>query len=306
MELHTCLWNEVAAFDFDVHDFEPIRAAFPELAIVCHRTVNEFLAGADRADYVLAWDFEAAWYARCPSLRAVLTPAAGNDWVEADPNGRVTLVHGTFHGTILGESLLGAILFMNHRMPAMIENFAARQWNRDLQQDCRLLRNQTVMIIGLGHIGGACAHLVQSLGARVIGIKRDPSRLPIATGGIDVRAAAELDECLPEADHLVLLLPGDSSTDRFLRRERLMRCKAGVYVYNFGRGNALASDDLIAAGEHIGGAFLDVVDEEPLPADSPLWTMDNVMITPHSSCIYREYKAMFIDEVVAWLDHAGA
>ena len=75
--------------------------------------------------------------------------------------------------------------------------------------------------------------------------------------------------------------------------------KPGSYIYNFGRGNSLTTADLLAALPHLGGAFLDVTDEEPLPTDSPLWKQDNVFLTPHSSCIYSEYMPMFIDEVIS-------
>ncbi|MDZ7686291.1 MAG: hypothetical protein U5O39_15900 [Gammaproteobacteria bacterium] len=68
----------------------------------------------------------------------MLTPAAGADWVRPDPSERVPVIYGTFHGDILRESLLHAVLFMNHNMPAMIRNFEARQWDRNLQADSRL------------------------------------------------------------------------------------------------------------------------------------------------------------------------
>jgi phosphoglycerate dehydrogenase-like enzyme len=80
--------------------------------------------------------------------------------------------------------------------------------------------------------------------------------------------------------------------------ERLALMKAGSYIYNFGRGNSLNTNDLLTSLDHLGGAFLDVTDEEPLPRNSPLWDSSNVMITPHSSCIYHEYKSLFINEVI--------
>lgn len=298
MELHTCLWNDVAALDFNANDLAPLATAFPDVKLVCHESIHQFLATAATATWLITWDFNAAWYPHCPSLQTIFTPAAGNDWVEPDPSGQVAIMHGTFHGQILSESLLGALLYMNHRMPDMVRNHHAREWHRNLQTDCRLLRNQTVVIIGLGHIGSTCAMAVKGLGARVIGIKRDPGRLHAPLSGVEVRGLDQLDRSLAEADHLVLLLPGDVSTDRFLTEERLRGCKRGVYIYNFGRGNALWSDDLIACADHIGGAFLDVVDEEPLPTDSPLWEMPHVMITPHSSCVYREYKSAFVTEMI--------
>jgi phosphoglycerate dehydrogenase-like enzyme len=303
MELHTCLWNDVDAFNFTARDLAPIRTNFPHLKIVCHQDVEGFPGSAGNAEYLLTWEFQSSWYQSCPALRAIFTPAAGSDWVEQDPRGRVELIQGTFHGDILGESLLSAILFMNHRMPDMIRNFQRHAWNRNLQQDCKLLRNQVVLIVGLGHIGSKCARLLQGPGMRVIGIKRDPSRQLASLPGVELRPVSELDSCLGEADHVVLLLPGGNSTDRLFDLQRLLRCKKGAYIYNFGRGNAIVSADLVAAKEHIGGAFLDVVEEEPLDPGSPLWAMENVMITPHSSCVYREYKGAFISEVV---DHLRA
>lgn len=299
MELHTCLWSDIVAFDFNADDLAPLLHAFPGLDLVMHRSAGDFLAAAERATWLLTWDFEAAWYELCPSLEAIFTPAAGNDWVAADPAGRVRLVHGTFHGQLLSESLLGALLYMNHRMPAMSRNFQHRAWDRNLQAGCRLLRNQTVLIIGLGHIGSACAQTIRAFGASVIGIKRDPTRRYRPLPGVDVRGLDRLHETLPLADHVVLLLPGSPDTDGILSRELLQQCKPGAYVYNFGRGNALRSDDLLASLGHLGGAFLDVVDEEPLVKSSPLWRHPDIMITPHSSCVYREYKSAFIAEVIA-------
>lgn len=304
MELHTCLRSEVGAFDFEEGDFAPIVEHFPRIAVFCHDDMDGFLAAAARARYLLTWHFRRDWYRHCPSLEAIFTPAAGREWLDPDPAGRVRVVHGTFHGRILRESLLGALLFMNRRMPAMIRNFRERGWDRNLQEECRLLTGQTVMIVGLGHIGSECAAYLQGLGARVVGFKRDPEQLVRPLPGVEVRPMANLDAGLPEADHLVLLLPGVPSTDRLLSLARLGRCMEGVYIYNFGRGNALASEDLIAAEEHIGGAFLDVVDQEPLDPASPLWDMDKVMITPHSSCVCTEYRRAFVEETVRHLRSA--
>ncbi len=301
MELHTCLASDVSGFDFKRNDLDRLQEQLPGIDLRFHETTARFLAAGTTADCVLTWEFDAAWYARFPHLKKIFTPAAGRDWVAADPDGRVEVIHGTFHGRLLGESLLGAVLFMNRRMPDMIRNFEGRRWDRNIQQDCRLLTNQTVLILGLGHIGAECARLLLSLGARVIGIKRDPSSPPPGLAGVDVRPVSELDAALPEADHVVLLLPADTSTDRILDETRLRKCRPGVYVYNFGRGNALASHDLTQAADHIGGAFLDVTDREPLDPSSPLWSLDNIMITPHSSCIYREYKEAFVEEVIAHL-----
>lgn len=299
MNIHTCLWNDVTAFDFVPDDLEPIKNRFPDVSLTIHSNESAFLDSASDADILLTWEFQPSWYAQCGALKLIMTPAAGDDWVSPDPSGRVRIVHGSFHGEILAESLLHAILFMNHRMPQMVKNFQEKSWDRNLQADCRLLANQTVLIIGMGKIGERCAKLIAATGAKVIGIRREA-----ASPGSDIPVAGveKLDEVLTEADHVVLLLPGGEQTMGFMNPERLQRCKKGAYLYNFGRGNALSSADLLEASHHIGGAFLDVTDDEPLPADSPLWGLENIMITPHSSCVYREYRARFINEVIGYLE----
>lgn len=298
MEVHTCLGNDVDAFDFSDADLDPIRHAFPDARIVRHVDENDFLARAEHADILLTWNFDAAWYDRCPRLKIILTPAAGKDWIAPDPAGRVDIVHGRFHGDILAESLLGAILYLNHAGPRMVENFRKREWNRNLQTRTRLLRSQQVLIIGFGRIGEACGQLIASLGAEVIGVRRTPIN---QKGEIPVYELDRLDDLLSTADHVVLLLPGDSTTDGLMSERRIRRCKPGVMLYNFGRGNAMTTDDLMSTRQHIGGAWLDVTDEEPLPRSSSLWTLDNIMITPHSSCVYQEYRQYFVAEVVAEL-----
>ncbi len=282
MRIHTCLWHEVDAFNFQAED---VTASPPSgMTFIHHRNNEDFLAVAGDVDVLLTWEFPIDWYKKCPDLKMIITPAAGNDWVAHDPAGRVQLIHGTFHGDILAESLLSAILFMNHNMPRMIQNHRDHKWNRNLQTQCRLLANQKVLIIGMGSIGQTCAEKIRLLGAEVTGIRRD--------------TVSKLDQLLPYADHVVLLLPGGDATNRFMSPARIAQCKPGAFLYNFGRGNALASEDIVRMSDHIGGAFLDVTDVEPLPPDSPVWNLPNVMVTPHSSCVYTEYKSMFLEQAI--------
>ena len=298
MELHTCLWNDVQAFHFTDADFDILRRAMPDLTVVVHDNESSFLEQAEQVEAVLAWDFKAAWYQQFKHLKWIMTPAAGKDWVEPHPLGKVKIVYGTFHGKLLSESLLSALLFMNHQMPQMVDNFQQHAWNRNIQGQSRLLSDQTVMIIGFGHIAQDCARLLGCMGTRVIGISR--SATPVSFGA-EVYGLELLDDHLPEADHVVLLLPGGHETDRFMDERRLALCKKGAFIYNFGRGNALHSRDLVTSWAHLGGAFLDVTDEEPLPATSELWALKNMMITPHSSCIYKSYKEEFLKETLNYL-----
>ena len=97
LNIHTCLWNDVDEFHFKPGDFAGLRA-LPSVSVTVHETAESFLADAAEADLVLTWDFASEWYAHCPRLKLVMTPAAGTDWVEPDPSGKVQVKHGTFHG----------------------------------------------------------------------------------------------------------------------------------------------------------------------------------------------------------------
>jgi phosphoglycerate dehydrogenase-like enzyme len=299
MEVHACLWNDVSAFNFLPEHLRRIQTTFPSVTLHCHRDEASFLSRCASADVILTWEFPQDWYAKCPELKTIITPAAGNDWIATAREDRVRVIHGRFHGRILAESLLSAMLFMNHRMPAMIRNFQAKTWDRNLQSGSRLLGNQQVLIIGMGSIGETCARLIAATGATVTGIRRQPeqSASDLAVHGLDA-----LVDLLPLADHVILLMPGDETTDGFMSPERLRLCKQGAVIYNFGRGNSLTTEALLPCLDHLGGAFLDVTDEEPLPPTSPLWEMENVMITPHSSCVYEEYRGCFIEEVLSYLE----
>ncbi|MDZ7686292.1 MAG: NAD(P)-dependent oxidoreductase [Gammaproteobacteria bacterium] len=110
-------------------------------------------------------------------------------------------------------------------------------------------------------MGRRCGEALKRIGMEVVGIGRTPKENVL---GID-----DLVKQLPLADHIVLLLPGERSTDGLIGSVELAQCKPGAFIYNFGRGNALPTSALLAHLDHLGGAFLDVVDQEPLPAGLP-------------------------------------
>ena len=243
MELHTCLWNDVEAFHFYNAEFDVLRETIPGLKVIVHNHESDLFDQKSAVEALLAWNFESAWYERLPNLKWIMTPAAGKDWIQPDPMGEVKIIHGNFHGKLLCESLLSALLYMNHQMPKMVRNFQQRAWNRDIQSTSTVLSNQTVLIIGFGHIGREFAKLLSYIGPRVIGISRSVAEVDFRT---EVYSVDALSDYLPVADHVVLLLPASQETERFMDKTRLQKCKKGAYIYNFGRGNALHTKDLVA------------------------------------------------------------
>src|SRR5205807_553527 len=153
----------------------------------------------------------------------------------------------------------------------------------------------TLIVVGLGQIGGRLAQLAKAFDMRVLGVRRDPRA---GRGHADaVHAMAELEALLPQADFVALTCPLTAETERLIDADALGRMKPSAYLVNAARGRVVDEPALVDALERrqIMGAALDVTVEEPLPAESPLWTMDHVLITPHTAGETRHYE----DNVIA-------
>lgn len=294
------LHNTVDAFALKPRHIGQIREAFPELRLTVADGNRDFLEKLPEADCALVWVFKPEWYAGAPKLKALFTPAAGHDWVAADPAGRVKTFYGSFHGRIMRESLLSMMLYFNRKIGKTLADQHSRTWGRLGYNDCMALFNQSVLIIGFGALGRSVAELLKILGARVTAVRRSTAGFENDHNVDRVISFDTLEEELPTADHLVFVLPGGVQTDNIFTQRHFNVIKPGAYLYNLGRGNCYREEDLLAAlqGGRLAGAGLDVFADEPLPAASPLWEQPNVLITPHSSAISQEYIDLFIQE---WL-----
>jgi phosphoglycerate dehydrogenase-like enzyme len=145
-----------------------------------------------------------------------------------------------------------------------------------------LLRDRTAVVVGLGSIGRAVCSLLRANGVRVLGVSRGGQPVPEAERTL---AVADLEQVLPEADFLVLVLPLTAESRGLVDRQKLARLPRHAWLINVGRGPLVVEQDLQAALDtgDLAGAVLDVFDQEPLPADHPYWKLDNVIVTPHMS-----------------------
>lgn len=165
-------------------------------------------------------------------------------------------------------------------------NIYRDQQNKKLWQGAgraSFIQSSTVVIVGLGNIGGAYAKLVKSLGGYVIGVKRTISEKPEFVD--ELYTVDQLDKVLPRGDVVAIATPYTDKTDKMFNKDNLELMKDGAVILNVGRGSVIDTGDLVAAleSQKLGGAILDVTDPEPLPVDNPLWSMENVIITPHTS-----------------------
>jgi len=160
------------------------------------------------------------------------------------------------------------------------------------------LAGRTMVIVGLGRIGARLARFAKAFDMRVVGVKRDVSS---SAGGIDrLVPTAALAAVLPEADFVVLACPLTPETENLIGRDALAAMKPTALLVNVARGRIVDEAALIDAlkAKRLRAAALDVTRDEPLPASSPLWTMPNVLITPHTAGETQAYEDNVIDILV--------
>ncbi len=210
--------------------------------------------------------------------------AAPPDWfyypelVESPIN--VTNMRGIYNDHI-AQHIMMFVFGLARGLPYYMDAQRARQWKKDAQGFPTVdLKSATALIVGVGGIGQETAKLLQPCGTRVLGVD---ARWEWETPGVERHSPNELDSLLPEADFVIVTLPHTPETEGMWNRDRFKKMKPTGYYINIGRGMTTKLADLadaIKAGE-LAGAGLDVFDQEPLPEDHRLWTMDNVMLTPH-------------------------
>jgi phosphoglycerate dehydrogenase-like enzyme len=294
------LHNSVDAFSLKPRHVDQIRGGLPNARISVAEGNSDFLKKLPDAECALVWAFEPDWYDCAPELKVLFTPAAGRDWVAPDPSGRVKTCYGSFHGRIMRESLLSMMLYFNRTIGKSLDDQKNRIWGRLDYSSCVALFSQRVLIVGFGSLGQSMAELLKAFGAGVTGVKRTVAGIATNPAVDRLITFDRLEEELPQADHVVLVLPGGTETDGILTARHFKAMKPGAFLYNLGRGNCYRDEDLLNALRNgpLAGAGLDVFADEPLSPASPLWEQPNVVITPHSSAISQEYLDLFIQE---WL-----
>jgi phosphoglycerate dehydrogenase-like enzyme len=198
------------------------------------------------------------------------------DWV---PPGVSVVNNRGVHAAKGGEFALMAVLMLHNHLPAIIANQRRAHWESLYSTP---IAGKTVVIIGTGHIGGGAARRLKPLGLRVLGVSRHGRP---AADFDEMHPASRLDSVLPQADYLLLATPLTPETRNLLDRRRQSLMRRGAGIINVGRAATMDTAALcenLASG-HFAGAIIDVFDPEPLPADSGLWQVPNLIVTPHVS-----------------------
>jgi phosphoglycerate dehydrogenase-like enzyme len=259
-----------------------------------------------------------------PNLRWVQLMSAGADHVVDLPvfsDDVILTTTSGIHAINIGELVLAMMLVWGHRLLTMMAYQRKAEWpeNRSdlfLPQE---LRGATVGIVGYGSIGREVGRLTQALGMRVMAFDEsdDPVDLGYTVPGVGDPEGAfpqklyrpgELKSMLAECDYVVLALPLGPASRGIFGRDELQAMKSSAFLVNIGRGGVVDESMLVQALQEgwIAGAGLDVFEEEPLPASSPLWGMPNVILTPHIAGATPHYHdraaVVFAENLLRYVD----
>lgn len=235
--------------------------------------------------------------ARHPSVRWMHVGGSGIEHLAPWPaRVQVTNSAGVL-APFLAETAMAALLSLTTGLHRYARKQRQREWS---PHRFRPLAGRTLLIVGLGATGGALAERAAALGMRVVGIRASGEAHPAAEAVYPPSALARL---LPLADVVSLHVRHTRETHHLMDRSALARMRPGALLLNSARGGVVDQDALLGAllGGHLGGAWLDVFETEPLPPDSPLWGLPNVIITPHAADQVADFPARFAERLCALL-----
>lgn len=258
-----------------------LQRYLPQLEVLHFSEVSD----PSQIHFALTWKPPEGFFAGMRNLRLIVNLGAGVDSLV----GRIDLPEGVPVTRIsdpqMARMMAGYVLFATLRHARDIPHFEQAQrsgtWSYRHPRSAQDIR---VTVLGLGQLGALAAYELQRQGFTVSGWSRGPA----AIAGVQCFAGMEtLDTVLSHTDILIVMLPLTPTTRGLLSRDRLMRLPRGAAVINVARGSLIDQVVLTALLEegHIGGATLDVFEQEPLPATDPLWRMENVLITPHLASV---------------------
>jgi phosphoglycerate dehydrogenase-like enzyme len=295
---------------------ERLRADFPEVIFEHCRNYAQAEPHIGDADVMVTWSLRPEQLARAQRLRWIHSTAAAVHGLMTPELVRSNVVvtnASSVHGPAVGEHAFALMLALARHLPSAFRYQQQHIWGQEPMwkehPQLRELAGATLGLRGVGAIGREVARRSLVSGMRLIALREHPERgIDFLRDGADasaVKVAAfdQIEAVLPEADFVVLAAPLTEKTRTLINRQRLALMKPEAYLINVSRGALVDEAALVEAlrNNRIGGAALDVFDQEPLPAASPLWDLENVIITPHSagssSRMWERHYALFSENL---------
>ncbi|HEY4470397.1 MAG TPA: D-2-hydroxyacid dehydrogenase [Stellaceae bacterium] len=285
---------------YQLHErFSTLDAGISSFAVRDLETMDDLVGEADVL--VISGLWHNGLLDRAGKLRFIQAIGAGSDQFpleELKKRGiRLASARGVNYRAV-AEHAMALILALSRRLPEARDNQAKRFWRSmigDLSRREDELGGKTLLVVGLGQIGGRLAQLAKAFDMRIVGLRRDPAA---GRGAADaVHTMGEFKPLLPEADFVALTCPLTKETEKLVDAEALAQMKSSAYLVNVARGRVVDEAALVEAlaTRRIAGAGIDVTAEEPLAPSSPLWGMEHVLVTPHTAGETRRYEDNVIE-----------
>jgi len=281
------LWRVPAWFP------EWLAQEFPQLAIVNRESYEGVEANLRDAEIIFTISLHPEQFALCNKLRWIHAPtAAVHQFLFPElVNSDVILTNSTeVHGPVVAEHVLALMFALAKKIPQARALQIRHEWGKEAiwSQGAhpKEIGAATLGLVGLGSIGRRVARMASALGMRVLAVREHVEKEK--PEGVDaVHSSSEIEEVLRQSDFVVLATPLTPQTTKLMDAKRLAAMKPDSYLINVGRGAQVDEPALADAlrNRKIAGAALDVFEHEPLPADSPLWDIENLLITPHTAGI---------------------
>jgi phosphoglycerate dehydrogenase-like enzyme len=290
MKVLVAIHHRVDAWTIPATYLEQLRTRFPHITFL-HATTRDAdieLAGDADVAFVIALSKEAVARATRLQWLHCSAHAVGHfPLAELAARGIVVTNSRGIQAIPIAEHVMACLLALARKLPETLRDQQERAWRPNVlvgEASPWLLAGRTIAVIGTGTIGGAIAARAKAFGMRVMGMRRNPAR-GVPAGFDEIVGPADRNRLLAAADVVVLAAPLTTETHRLLDAAAIATMKSGAIVINVARGQLIdegALADALEAGR-LGGAVLDVFTTEPLPPDSPFWSLPNVIVTPHNS-----------------------
>ncbi|MFI5091101.1 MAG: D-2-hydroxyacid dehydrogenase [Terriglobales bacterium] len=291
---------------------ERLQREFPQVSVVHlpdYKRVDQEIPDAEIA---ITWSVRPAQIAAAKKLHWIHSPAAAVHQLIFPEliNSDIVLTNAReVHGPVVAEHVIALIFALAKKIPDAVRLQEKREWGQQRMWDelprVREVAGATVGLVGLGSIGRAVAKSAKALSMRVVAVREHPEK---GSEGTDaVFGPVQMNEVFRQADYIVLAAPVTDSTKAIANAERIALMKPDACLINVGRGPLVDEAALAVAlrDKKIGGAALDVFPKEPLVADSPLWDVPNLLITPHTAALtdklWERHYALFSENLRRYL-----
>jgi phosphoglycerate dehydrogenase-like enzyme len=293
MDILVAIFSDTAAWTIPAALVEELRRQFPDLSFLHAEDEEAMVRLIPTVEVAFSSRLTERAFAAAPALRWVHSPAAGVGAMlfpamKASP---VVLSNSRgMNAVAVAEHALMLMLAAVRRLPDAVRAQSAGRWAADELSGLPSLRGRTLLIAGLGAIGRELARMASGMGMHVVGTRRETSE-PVPEGVAAAYGPAQLPDLLPAADVVVLAAPLTADTRGMIGTAELARMKPSAWLVNVARGKLVDEGALIASLKRgtIAGAALDVFEHEPLSPSSPLWSMPNVIVTPHVAGFRADY-----------------